>query len=125
MRSAGGGAVVNVASTAGLGLAPYHSPEYGASKAGLIRFTTCLADLRERFGVRVTCLVPDWLGTERAIEEYAGMTPQERAANPPPIPLEEVADAVLELAGDESLAGRVMVLDREEPRRRLLDAAGR
>jgi NAD(P)-dependent dehydrogenase (short-subunit alcohol dehydrogenase family) len=124
MRRDGGGAIVNVASTAGLGLAPYHSPEYGASKAGLIRFTTCLADLHERFGVRVTCLVPDWLGTERAIEEYAGLTPEERAANPPPIPLEEVADAVLELAGDESLAGRVMVLDREEPRRRLLDAAG-
>ena len=43
MRAAGGGAVVNVASTAGLGLAPYVSPEYGAAKAGLIRFTSTLA----------------------------------------------------------------------------------
>jgi NAD(P)-dependent dehydrogenase (short-subunit alcohol dehydrogenase family) len=32
MRSRGGGAVVNVASSAGLGLAPYDSPEYGAAK---------------------------------------------------------------------------------------------
>jgi NAD(P)-dependent dehydrogenase (short-subunit alcohol dehydrogenase family) len=48
MSRAGGGAVVNVASTAGLGLAPYHSPEYGAAKAGLIRFTTCPSSGRAR-----------------------------------------------------------------------------
>jgi NAD(P)-dependent dehydrogenase (short-subunit alcohol dehydrogenase family) len=42
MRRDGGGAVVNIASTAGLGLAPYESPEYGAAKAGLIRFTATL-----------------------------------------------------------------------------------
>ena len=39
MRAAGGGAVVNISSTGGLGYRPYQSPEYGASKAGLIRFT--------------------------------------------------------------------------------------
>ena len=42
MRRAGIGAIVNVASTAGLGLAPYQSPEYAAAKAGLIRFTSTL-----------------------------------------------------------------------------------
>ena len=35
MRRAGGGAIVNVASTAALGAEPYQSPEYGAAKAGL------------------------------------------------------------------------------------------
>jgi NAD(P)-dependent dehydrogenase (short-subunit alcohol dehydrogenase family) len=30
----GGGAIVNIASTAGLGFAPYQSPEYGAAKPG-------------------------------------------------------------------------------------------
>src|SRR5262245_24598855 len=35
LRAGGGGAVVNIASSAGLGLAPYDSPEYGAAKAGL------------------------------------------------------------------------------------------
>jgi NADP-dependent 3-hydroxy acid dehydrogenase YdfG len=48
MGRTGGGAVVNVASTAGLGLEPYQSPEYGAAKAGLIRFTSALGRTRRR-----------------------------------------------------------------------------
>ena len=66
MRRRGGGAVVNVASTGGVGLAPYESPEYGAAKAGLIRFTACMAYAREETGVRVNCVVPDWIATDRA-----------------------------------------------------------
>jgi NAD(P)-dependent dehydrogenase (short-subunit alcohol dehydrogenase family) len=49
MRRAGGGAVLNVASTAGPGLAAYVSPEYGAAKAGLIRFTATVAAAVVRF----------------------------------------------------------------------------
>jgi NAD(P)-dependent dehydrogenase (short-subunit alcohol dehydrogenase family) len=124
MRAAGGGAVVNVASTAGLGFGDYVSPEYGAAKAGLIRFTSSLAHLRERLGVRVNCVVPDWIATERAQEELARMTPAERAAAPARVAMDDVADAVVELARDESLAGRVMVLWGGEPRR-LLDPARR
>ena len=121
MRAAGGGAVVNVASTAGLGFGDFVSPEYGAAKAALIRFTSSLAHLRERLGVRVNCVVPDWIATERAQEELARMTPAERAAAPAPVAMDDVADAVVELARDESLAGRVMVLRGGEPRR-LIDA---
>ncbi len=75
MRRSGGGAVVNVASTSGLGFRPYWSPEYGAAKAGLIRFTSSLAGLRERMNVRVNCVPPDWIETERAQEELARMPP--------------------------------------------------
>jgi NAD(P)-dependent dehydrogenase (short-subunit alcohol dehydrogenase family) len=107
VRRAGGGAVVNVASTAGLGSEPYESPEYGAAKAGLIRFT---AALRERGGVRLSCVVPDWVRTERAEAELAAMTPDERAAAPEPIPLEALTDAVVALIRDEASAGRVVVL---------------
>jgi NAD(P)-dependent dehydrogenase (short-subunit alcohol dehydrogenase family) len=121
MRRRGGGAVVNVASTAGLGLAPYESPEYGAAKAGLIRFTACLADAREETGVRVNCVVPDWIATERALGELAAMTPEARAAEAPLVDPDDLADAVVELVRDESLSGRVVVLLRGEPRR-LLDA---
>jgi NAD(P)-dependent dehydrogenase (short-subunit alcohol dehydrogenase family) len=121
MRRRGGGAVVNVASTAGLGLAPYESPEYGAAKAGLIRFTACLAYAREETGVRVNCVVPDWIATDRALGELAAMTPEARAAEAPLIDPDDLADAVVELIRDESLAGRVMLLPRGEPRR-LLDA---
>ena len=120
MRQRGAGAVVNVASTAGLGLGRHQSPEYAAAKAGLIRFTSSLAGLGEAMGVRVNCVVPDWIATERAVAELAGMSQQVRAATPAPIPLEEVADAVVECICDDRLAGRVMVLWREQPRR-LLD----
>jgi NAD(P)-dependent dehydrogenase (short-subunit alcohol dehydrogenase family) len=120
MRRDGGGAVVNIASTAGLGLAPYESPEYGVAKAGLIRFTATLAGLRERLGVRVNCVVPDWIATERARAELARMTPEQRDAAPVPIPMEDVAAAVVAFVRDDALAGRVMVHRGGEPPR-LLD----
>jgi NAD(P)-dependent dehydrogenase (short-subunit alcohol dehydrogenase family) len=99
--------LVNIASTTGLVHEPYQSPEYGAAKAGLIRFTSALAAVD---GVRVNCVVPDWVATER-------VTAQERATTPSPIPLETVADAVLRLIRDDTLAGRVLVLSRGEPPR--------
>ena len=102
MRRAGGGAVVNVASSAGIGDARYQSPEYGAAKAGLIRFTTSLAAVD---GVRVSCVAPDWVATER-------LTPAELASTPPPIPLDVVTDAVLALIRDDSAAGRLVILPR-------------
>ncbi len=40
----GAPAVVNIASSAALGHEGYGSPEYAAAKAGLVRFTTSLAD---------------------------------------------------------------------------------
>src|SRR5918911_1674767 len=46
-RRGGGGAIVNVGSTAGVGLGPYAAPEYGAAKAGLMRFTGALAFLAD------------------------------------------------------------------------------
>jgi NAD(P)-dependent dehydrogenase (short-subunit alcohol dehydrogenase family) len=47
LRAGGGGAVVNIASSPGVESEAYDSPAYGAAKAGLIRFTTTLAGLRE------------------------------------------------------------------------------
>jgi predicted enzyme related to lactoylglutathione lyase len=41
---------------------------------GLIRFTTAMGDLPRRSGVRVTCVVPDWVRTGRAEAELATMT---------------------------------------------------
>jgi NAD(P)-dependent dehydrogenase (short-subunit alcohol dehydrogenase family) len=87
----GARAVVNVASSAGARTGRHVSPEYAASKAGLIRFTTALDD------PRVSCLIPDWILTERAERELAAMTPEERAAAPEPIPLDVLADAVMTL----------------------------
>jgi NAD(P)-dependent dehydrogenase (short-subunit alcohol dehydrogenase family) len=119
MRARGGGAVVNIASSAGLGLAPYDSPEYGAAKAGLIRFTSSVASLRESMGVRVNCIAPHWIGLERAHAELAAMSPAERAAAPPLVDPEEIAETVVWLARSDSLAGRVVEMRGGEPLRLL------
>ena len=110
MRKRGGGAIVNISSVAGHGYAPHSSPEYAAAKAGLIRLTATLAPLHERENVRVNCIVPNWIGTEEVLAEIAAMSPEERSEVPDvPTSPEEIADFVVELVEDESLAGRVFV----------------
>ncbi len=117
-----GGVIVNIASSAGLGLASHPGPEYAAAKAALMRLTAALAPLAER-GVRVNCVCPHTVGTEAVRQTIAELT---AAGEVLPAPLrdpllepEEVADAVVELVCDESLAGRVFVC-RGSERRRLL-----
>jgi NAD(P)-dependent dehydrogenase (short-subunit alcohol dehydrogenase family) len=117
MRAAGGGVVVNIASTAGIATDAYASPEYGAAKAGLIRFTTALGDLRERMNVRVNCIVPDWIATDRALGELERMTAAERAAAGTLVPMADVAAAVIAFVGDDELTGRVVLLRGGRPRR--------
>lgn len=94
MRALGGGAVVNVASTAGLGDEPYAAPDYGAAKAGLIRFTTAMG---AEPGVRVMCVVPDWIGLPRAHAEWSRLTPAEQAATRPLVPPADIVAVVLDL----------------------------
>lgn len=97
MRALGGGAVVNISSSGGVGSQAYGSPEYGAAKAGLIRFTTSVAGLADSHAVRVTCLVPAWIGLPRAHEQRSRMSAAERTAAGPLIPPADVAAAVLDL----------------------------
>jgi 3-oxoacyl-[acyl-carrier protein] reductase len=110
MRAGGGGAVVNIASSAALGEAEYPSPEYAAAKAGLVRFTTAAAGLAESHGVRLSCVVPHWIGLPRAYDEWAELSPEERAASDGLVPPRVVVDAVLSLADDPRSAGRVVEL---------------
>lgn len=117
MRAAGGGAVVNIASSAGLELTPYGSPEYAAAKAGLVRFSAALGGLRELAGVRVSCVVPGWIGLPRAHAELAAMSPGDRTAAPPLVEPEAVAAAVVDLVRDDRMTGRVVVLDGGRPPR--------
>jgi len=114
MRARGGGAVVNVASSAGVEWTPYSSPEYGAAKAGVVRFTTAAGDLP---GVRVNCIVPGWIGLPRAHEELAAMSPRERAAAGPFVEPSAIADAVVWLAGSDSLSGCVVEMPGDSERR--------
>jgi NAD(P)-dependent dehydrogenase (short-subunit alcohol dehydrogenase family) len=125
MRRRGGGAIVNIGSTSALphGDVRAHGPSssgYNTAKAGVMRLTTTLSWMGAEEGIRVNCLVPHWIGTDHIKAVVAGMTPEERHNWAVPdvlIAPEEVADAVLRLATDENLAGRVMVWFGGQPPR--------
>jgi NAD(P)-dependent dehydrogenase (short-subunit alcohol dehydrogenase family) len=114
MRKRGGGAIVNIASTSALGHGRKHSrwPAYDVAKAGVMRLTTTLEPLREQFGIRVNCLIPNWVASPPVKAYWDSLTPQQRKDGEVPeilTTLDEVADSVLRLATDETLAGRLMI----------------
>jgi NAD(P)-dependent dehydrogenase (short-subunit alcohol dehydrogenase family) len=123
MRRAGGGAIVNIASISGLWhgrRSPGVVPAYDVAKAGMIRLTTTLASLAETEGIRVNCLAPGWIATDGPRQYWESLTPAERLERGVPSKLLSaagVADVVVRLATDESLAGRVLVWwSEDEPR---------
>ena len=116
MRQDGGGAIINVASVAGLGTTSHGSPEYAVAKAGVIRLTACLAPLRETGGVRANCICPGRGDTEASRRSRARLTPAERAALPPMLTPADIAAAAMEFLADDTLAGRIMVCRGGEPR---------
>jgi NAD(P)-dependent dehydrogenase (short-subunit alcohol dehydrogenase family) len=110
MRKRGEGAVVNISSVAGVGWRPHSSPEYAAAKAGLARLTATLAPLAESDGVRVNCIVPNWIETLEVLTEVEAMSPEERAGVPKVMTKpEEIAALAVELVENEELAGRVFI----------------
>ena len=110
MEAGGGGAVVKVASSSGLEPAGYRSPAYAAAKADPIRFTTAVRDAALRSKVRVSCVVPHWIGLDRAVREFEQMSLEQRAGSGGLVAPETVADVVLQLSQDPPAAGRVVVL---------------
>ena len=72
---AAGGAIVTVASLAGLRADP-ESAAYCSSKAGLIMLTQCIALDYGPLGVRANCVCPGWIRTKMAdgaMDELAGV----------------------------------------------------
>jgi NAD(P)-dependent dehydrogenase (short-subunit alcohol dehydrogenase family) len=115
LRRSGGGAIVNISSISALWHGrPLHnaSPSYEVAKAGVIRLTTGLVWLRASAGIRVNCLAPGWIAVPEVVSYWEKLTPEERKERSVPSRLLEtsqIADAVVRLATDESLAGRVLV----------------
>lgn len=113
MRSSGGGAIVNITSITAL----WHgrdvpAPGYDAAKAGLLRLTTASSGLREKENIRVNCLAPGWIASPEVKTYWDALSPTQRKDRGAPsklLELDEVAGAVVHLATDESLAGRVLV----------------
>lgn len=111
MRSGGGGAIVNVASVAGLAGAG-SSIAYAASKGGLITMTKSLArafapDIR----VNAVCpgvILSRWLeGHEEMLDAALKITPLRKASSP-----DDIADVILFLACDAGMmTGQALVVD--------------
>ncbi len=116
MIAAGGGSIINIATTAGITGVP-RAPAYAASKAGVIALTKSLALEWARYHIRVNAVAPHYLETPltaglRASEKiYAGLIkqiPMKRFGKP-----SEIIGAVLYLASQASTytTGSVMVVD--------------
>jgi len=121
MRRRGGGAIVNISSISAL----WHgrqggAPAYDAAKAGVLRLTTGLGWLGKKENIRVNCLAPGWIASEQVRAYWEPLTPAERKQRGAPsrlLELDQVAGAVVRLATDESLHGRVLVWwSEDEPR---------
>lgn len=104
MKESGGGAIVNVASIAGVN-GGNMGPAYAAAKGGLIALTRYLARDCIKFGVRVNCVAPtltdtDLLrepGVDVMVDRILKMNPMGRLASPV-----EVARVIRFLASDEA-----------------------
>jgi NAD(P)-dependent dehydrogenase (short-subunit alcohol dehydrogenase family) len=105
MIAAGGGSIVNFGSISwriGLG----GMPAYTTSKAGIEGLTRSFARDLGKHRIRVNCVLPGWVMTERQIElwvdENADRTIAERQCLPDKIQPDDVARMLLFLASDDS-----------------------
>ena len=120
-----GGAIVNIASNAGL-LPRAHDPVYSISKAALLALTKSLALCHARDRIRVNAVCPGPVEATRMMDADLDQAPDREAAvrnllaasplaraHARMIACEEVAQAVLYLVGDASLmvTGTVIAID--------------
>ena len=121
MEQAGGGSIINLASTMGLvgypvGIGGGFNP-YPPSKGGVVQFTRTLAVDSARKNIRVNCLCPGFIATNltrgltedpETLEKLEALHPMGRLGRP-----EEVAYAALYLASDDSryVTGAALTVD--------------
>jgi 3-oxoacyl-[acyl-carrier protein] reductase len=125
MRAGAGGAIVNIASNAGL-LPRAHDPVYSVSKAALVALTRSLALCHARDRIRVNAICPGPVAATRmmdadldqapdreaAVQNLIAASPLARAHGRMITPV-EVAEAVLYLVSDASLmvTGTAVAID--------------
>ena len=105
MRDSGGGAIVNIASVAGLMALPAAS-DYCVSKTGVWMLTRCAALELNRYGIRVNAVAPGYIRTSMTasmtdsdewVRERERETPLGRLGEPV-----DIANACLYLCSDEA-----------------------
>jgi NAD(P)-dependent dehydrogenase (short-subunit alcohol dehydrogenase family) len=105
MAAAGGGAIVNLGSTSWM-VGQGGMPGYTAAKSAVVGLTRGLARDLGPHNIRVTCVVPGWIMTERQIRLW--LTPEaeaellRRQCLKRKLVPEDVARAVLFFAADDS-----------------------
>ena len=108
------GAIVSISSVAGV-IGMMKGVEYSAAKAGIVGMTVTLAKEAAEYGIRVNCVSPGIVGTERVFKMAPDRIPQwekgiklGRLCKP-----EEIASAVLFLVSDESsyITGQNIIVD--------------
>ena len=107
MAAAGGGAIVNFGSTSWL-VAQGGMPGYLAAKAAVAGLTRALARDLGPMNIRVNCIVPGWIMTERQVQRW--LTPEgeqelfRRQCLKRKLLPEDIARVVLFFAADDSSA---------------------
>lgn len=108
MKKQGGGAIINLSSTAGQRGEAFHS-HYAATKGGVISFTKSLSTELGQFNIRVNSVAPGWVDTDMSAEALNKATYREEVRRSIPlgkIPTsEDIAGPILFLASD--LAGHI------------------
>lgn len=116
MRELGGGAIINLSSNSYLlGLSGY--PTYVTAKAGIMGLTKALARELGPDGVRVNCLIPGWVMTERQKALWVNDADLQECLDQQclkeAIPVEDMIGPCLFLASKASrmMTGQEMVVD--------------
>jgi NAD(P)-dependent dehydrogenase (short-subunit alcohol dehydrogenase family) len=123
MTRAGGGAIVNTASMAGLYPHP-NDPIYAAAKAAVVNFTYSLAPWAAERRIRVNCVCPGITDTpmvRRGIEAAAAAGMQSWMPSKIIQP-GEIADAIVTLIRDDAIVGSA--LEVRPTGRRLIETPG-
>jgi NAD(P)-dependent dehydrogenase (short-subunit alcohol dehydrogenase family) len=114
MRRAGGGSIVNISSTLGIGAIPGYFA-YQATKAAILMMTRAAAVEYAYDGIRVNSICPGLIQTdmttsepEAAVQGHIALTPLRRVGSPL-----EITYGALYLASDESsfVTGIELVID--------------
>lgn len=117
MQDHGGGAIANIASSAGLHPTPRRAV-YGAAKAGIISLTRSWAVEWAPYGVRVNAVAPGSILSGPGVADIFG-TPEQQAAVAAGVPLRrigtpgDIAAAILFLVSDAAswITGQTLAVD--------------